>query len=129
MFISANEVMQATGYTDVTAAQVQQAQFVIEIVCGRTEAEVTKGRDKMLLARAVAAQVIYMRSNPEITFEQIKVSSLSRGEGGTAFSDDYSPFVAPLALISMLNLSWRVSRSVRTGKTFQRSATISWRRD
>lgn len=121
MYTTPEEVMNVTPYTDVTMAEVRQAQFIIEIFTGRVESEVDRGRDKSLLARATMAQCVYMRDNPDITFQQIKVSAISRGDGGESFRDDYSPFVAPLAAMACAGLSWLNSRSIRVGRATQLS--------
>lgn len=122
MFVTPQEVMAATPYKDVTIEQVRQAQFVIELYIGRTESDVTSARDKMLLSRATAAQTVYMRDNPDITFNQIKATSISQGGQMTVFSNDgESPFIAPLAVLACKGLSWKGSRSVRIGAIQQRS--------
>lgn len=115
--------MAATGYTSVTMTQVLQAQFVIEVYTGRMESEINSAHDKGLLARAVIAQCVYMRSNPEVTFEQIAAASIVRGDGSTMFrpGDNASPFVAPLAVMACARLSWKQSRSVTVGKTIGRA--------
>jgi hypothetical protein len=118
MYTTPIEVMAVTPYTNVTLAQVLQAQFVVEVYTGRTEAEVDGARDKEMLARATAAQVVYMRENPEVTFEQIAAASISRGDGQTTFRPDgVSPFIAPLAVMACAHLSWKKSRSITLGKT------------
>lgn len=120
MYTTPDSVMAATSYTDVTMAQVLQAQFVIEIYTGRIEGEITSSRDKEMLARATAAQVVYMRDNSDVTFEQISAQSITRGDGQTVFKagDDLSPFIAPLAIMACKHLTWRQSRSISVGKTF-----------
>lgn len=130
MFTTPDEIMAVTPYTDVTVLQVAQAQFVIEIYSGRMESEVDGGRDKELLARAVAAQTIYMRDNPEVTFQQIAANTISRGDGMTVFgADGISPFIAPLAVMACKHLSWKKSRSFKIGKTVgidERARIIYW---
>lgn len=118
MYTTPDEVTAATGYDEVTMDEVRQAQFVIEIFSGRMEGEVTGGRDKALLARAVMAQTVYMRDNPEVTFEQIAATSVSRGDGMTVFSTPgITPFIAPLAVMALNHVSWKKSQSVKIGKT------------
>lgn len=121
MYTTPDEVMKMTPYVDVTIEQILQAQFVIEIYVGRTESEVNAGRDKEMLSRAVMAQVVYMRENPEVTFEQVSATSISRGDGQTVFgADGVAPFIAPLAVLACRHLSWKQSRSVRIGRMFGR---------
>lgn len=125
MFVTPDEVMEVTPYTDVTMAEVRMAQFVVEIHAGHMESEVDNSRDKGLLARAVTAQVVYMRDNPEITFEQIQATYIGSGGNQTSFdSKGDSPFIAPLAVMACRHLSWKQSRSIKVGKT-----TIQIKRD
>lgn len=122
MFVTPNEVMAATPYDNVTIEQVRQAQFVIELYIGKTESDITSARDKMLLSRATTAQTVYMRDNPDITFNQVKATTMSQGGNMTVFANDgESPFIAPLAVLACKGLSWRGSRSVRVGKMYQNS--------
>lgn len=123
MYATTDEVMAATGYTNVTTAQVLQAQFVIEVYSGRMESEINDARDKGILARAVMAQTVYMRDNPEVTFEQIDAQSIARGDGQTVFraGANDAPFIAPLAVMACKRLTWKQSRSVTVGKTVGRA--------
>jgi hypothetical protein len=114
MYVMPEDVMAATGYTDVTTQQVLQAQFIIEIYSGRPESEVDNARDKEILARATAAQCVYMRDNTTVAFEQVAAKSMSRGDGQTTFAED-APFIAPLAVMACKHLSWKNSRSIKIG--------------
>lgn len=130
MFISPEEVMAQTPYTGITMEHVKQAQFVVEIYVGRIEAEVDGARDKSILARATAAQAVYMMDNPDITFNQIKATTISQGGRMTVFGNgDDTPFIAPLAVIACKKLSWKQSRSVRTGRWRQAPTRTEWVRD
>lgn len=131
MFVTPEEVMEVTPYTDVTVPQVRQAQFVIETFLGKTETEIDDPSDVARIRRAVIYQTVYMRDNPDITFNQIAVSSISRGDGLTVFraGDFASPFVAPLALMSLHGLSWRRTRSIKIGRLHAEAPRIDWRRD
>lgn len=129
MFITAAEVMEVTPYTDVTNEEVRMAQLIVEVFTGRVESEVDGARDKGILSRAVALQTVYMRKNPEITFEQIGVSTIQTGGETTVFRDSYSPFIAPMVIIACRELSWKRSRSVKFGRIFQRHQRTPWERD
>lgn len=129
MYTTPDEVMAVTPYTDVTADEVIQAQFVIEVYTGRVEGEVDGSRDKSLLARATIAQTVYMRENPEITFEQISASTIQTGGEMTVFRDGDSPFVAPLAVMACKHLTWKNSRSIKVGATWQEPGQPEWSRD
>lgn len=116
MFITPQEVMAVTPYEDVTLEQVRQAQFIIELYVGRTESEVDAPRDKSLLARATAAQCVYMRDNPDIVFNQVRAGMISQGGQMTQFdTKGDAPFIAPLAEIACRMLSWKNSRSIKVG--------------
>lgn len=130
MFTTPDEVMAQTPYKDVTLAQVRQAQYVIEMYVGRVEAQVDGAMDKAILSRATAAQTVYMMDNPDIVFNQIKASSINAGGQMTTFnSSDDAPFIAPLAVIACKKLSWRGSRSIKTGRWRQLRTRIEWVRD
>ena len=122
--------MEVTPYEDVTVEQVKMAQYVIEIYTGRSESEVDGARDKGILARATIAQTVYMRENPETTYEQIAATTQQSGGEMTVFKDaEVSPFIAPLAILACKHLSWKNSRSIRIGRIWQRVAGKDWSRD
>lgn len=116
MFTTPEQVMESTPYTEVTMEQVRHAQLVVESFIGRSESDVSNPRDLGILNRATIFQTIYMRENPDITFNQIKFGA---GEG-MSFRDDYSPFIAPMTAMVCGSLSWVNTRAVKIGKTFQR---------
>lgn len=131
MFTTAEEVMEVTPYADVSEDMVRHAQFIIETFVGRSESEIEHPRDQAKMRRAVIAQTVYMKDNPDISFNQISVSSISRGDGMTVFraGDFASPFIAPVALMALGGLSWMRSRSVPFGRIHQRPPVYEWRRD
>lgn len=130
MFIMPQEVMDLTPYTDVTIEEVKQAQFVIEIFVGRTESEVDGARDKSILARAVAAQTVYMRENKEVVFEQAEVTMINQGGQLVMFDkNSNAPFIAPLAIRACKKLSWFGSRSVSVSRWHQPYGRVEWVRD
>lgn len=121
MFTTPEEVMEVTPYENVTIEQVRQAQYVIETYVGRTESQIDSPKDLSILARATVAQTVYMRDNPDITFNQIKATTISQGGRMTTFVGDDSPFIAPLAVLACKSLSWKKSRSVTVGSIWQRT--------
>lgn len=131
MFTTAEEVMNAVPYEGVTEDMVRHAQFIIETFVGRSESEIDNPRDQAKMRRAVIAQTVYMKDNPDISFNQISVSSISRGDGLTVFraGDFASPFIAPVALMALGGLSWMRSRSVPFGRIHQRAPYRTWRED
>ncbi len=132
MFVTAEQVNEVSPLSaTITVEDVRAAQFVIEVFVGRTENEITFPRDQIKMGRAVIAQAIYMKDKPDISFNQISVSTISRGDGLTTFrSGDFaSPFIAPLALMSLGGLSWMRSRSITFGRLHQREPVYDWRKD
>lgn len=117
MFISKEQAAALTGY-DVSAELLNMSQGIIESYVGRSEAEVDDARDLSNLGKATAYQAAYMRDNPELVFEQMAVNQI--GQFGQIMSfrygDTVSPFIAPLAVISCRNLSWRRARAIKTGR-------------
>lgn len=118
MFISREQVTLITGY-EVDAALLGQAQNIIEVYVGRTEAQVDDAGDLAQLARATAYQAAYMKDDKMRVFEQAAVTQV--GQFGQLVSfrpDGASPFVSPLAVMACKNLTWRRPRSIRTGSWF-----------
>jgi hypothetical protein len=129
MFISVDEVKSLTGY-DVTNDEIKRAQAIIETFVGKTEIEVERPYDQMLLARATGYQAAYMKNNADKVFEQIAIKQLANSDGLiTLDNDKYAPYIAPLAMLAIKNLSWKGSRSVRIGPLFERHDSTPWVRD
>ena len=126
MYVTTEGVKRLTGYT-VSAADVIKAQAILDVFVGRTEDEVADSRDKGILQRATAFQAAYMQSNPEIAYEQIGLRQMGQNESIAIF-DTFrnAPFLAPLANAALGSLSFRRSRSVKTGSTFGRGLLRSW---
>lgn len=130
MFIMPDEVMAVTPYTDVTLDEVKQAQFIIEIYVGRTESEVDGARDKAMIARAIAAQTVYMRQNKEIVWEQAAVTMINQGGQLVMFDkNSNAPFFSPIAMRACKGLSWFGSRSVSVGAWRTPFRTVEWVKD
>lgn len=126
MFTTPEYVQAVTGYT-VTVEQVTMAQGLVETLIGRVEAVVTDANDRAILGNAVAYQAAYMRDNPKVVFEQAAVKAVRTGESTVSFDvDQGAPWYAPLAVEACKRLSWRKSRSVRTGPMFNRTRLSSW---
>lgn len=127
MFTTVENVKTQTGY-DVTTEQLYMAQNIIETFCGRVEAEVTLPNDKALLAKATAFQAAYISVNYETVFEQVAVTYIGQtGGGGTSLDIGMaSPFIAPLAIFSMRNLSWRKSRTIGIAPMYGKPKFRSW---
>lgn len=118
MFITKEQVLTMTGY-DVDATLLAQAQSIIEVYVGKVEAEVDDATDLALLGKATAYQAAYMKNDGARVFEQAAVTQIGQfGQLVSFNSATDAPFIAPLAAISCRRLTWRRSRSVRTGSWF-----------
>ena len=130
MFCTTRDVKKFTNY-DVTGEQLGVAQGILEIYIGRLEIEIVDMRDKALLGRALAYQAAYMKNDTEKIFEQVALSQVGAGDSVSTFKagDFTSPWIAPLTVLTCDKLSWFKSRSIKTGRVFQRKAYIPWERD
>ena len=118
MFTTVEQVKTLTGY-EVTLETVMMAQGIIEAFVGKTEAVIDKPEDLEIIGRATAYQSAYMLHNAETVFEQIAVKQIAQSDGSTTLMyENFAPFIAPLAHLSLRGLSWKGSRSVRTGPVF-----------
>lgn len=118
MFINVSEVKDVTG-VDVTNQDIILAQHVIEAFVGRNESEVSGADDMALMAKAVAFQAVYMRSNYDRVYQQVALTQIAQIDGQMTLNRDMAaPFIAPLAVLTLRNLTWRRSRAVKTGPIF-----------
>ena len=118
MFVNIQEVKDITN-TDVSNDDIRVAQHIIEAFVGRNESEVTNPDDVSLMAKAVAFQAVYMLDNYDRVYQQVAVKQFAQVDGQmTVDSSMAAPFIAPLAVLTLRRLSWRRSRSVKTGGIF-----------
>jgi hypothetical protein len=128
MFSTVNSVKEYTGY-DVSLDLIKRAQAIVEIYVGRDEIDITDPADLLLLDKVTSYQTAYMIDNEEVVFKQIALDSA--GSGDTLQNYDItmsSPFIAPLAVLASKGLTWKRSKSFRTGKIFQLPARIDWKK-
>lgn len=130
MFTSVEQTRALTGYV-VTLDLVNQAQTIIESYLGRTEAQIDTPDDLAIIGRATAYQAAYMVTNAKSVYEQIAVQSIAQADGGVVVDRAMvSPWIAPLAFIALKAVSWKGSRSLKTGPIFDRSeGSADWRTD
>lgn len=129
MFVNDQQVLAITGKV-VTDPQIAMAQSIVESYMGRTEDDIWDADDYQLVAKAVAYQTVYMLNDSERVFEQVALVQSSQMDGSMTIDRDMAaPFVAPLAVIALRKVSWKKSRSVKTGPIFGRTWYAGWERD
>ena len=103
-----------TGVT-VTAAQLAQAQIVIDIFSGRTYAAEprTGSRDKAWLKAAVAYQAAWMPTQPDL-FGRLDYTAVP----GAAPVTGTGMVLAPMAKWALRRVSWLKSRSLHVRSPF-----------
>jgi len=121
------------GISDVDAEfearqHIKRAQSIIESYIGKDEIDIDSPSDLLLLDKMVSYQCAYMIENETSVFNQIAVTS----QGQTDFIVNFdtakdSPWIAPLAVIASRGLSFKKTRSFRTGKMFQFPKITKWR--
>lgn len=124
MYATINDVKRVTGY-EVSQETLNRAQTIIEVHTGRIESEVVSPKDKAMLGRATCFQAAYMRDNSEQIYEQVMVSTAGQNDSLVTYKagDTTAPWIAPLAVMACKRLSWLGSRSIKTGRVFQRRGT------
>jgi hypothetical protein len=127
MLSTVNSVKEYTGY-DVTLDLIKRAQAVIEIYIGKDEIDIENPADLLLLDKIVSYQTAYMLENEELVYKQVALTSQGQTDALINFNRDmYAPFIAPLAVLAAKGLSFKKSRSYRTGKMFQFPKITKWR--
>ena len=124
MFATADDVLDLTGFT-AERKDIKLAQAIIEMYCGRVEAQVKQESDLTWLKYATAWQVAYMTNDQASIYEQANVQSVSQNRvyinvGG----NDY--FVAPMAAKAVSRLSWMKSRSIKTVGATDGISLLGW---
>jgi predicted homoserine dehydrogenase-like protein len=115
MFTTVEQVKSLTGY-DVSLEQITRAQGILESFLGKVEVEIESAYDLAVMARACAYQTAYMANDVEKVFEQVAIKQILQADGGVTLDNNrHAPWIAPLAHIAMSALTWKRSRSVRTG--------------
>jgi hypothetical protein len=75
-----------------------------------------------------AYQAVYMLENEDTVFQQSAFTSQGQTDFVVNFNSNmYSPWIAPLAVIAAKALSFKKTRSFRTGKMFQFPKITKWR--
>lgn len=127
MFITPEQAKKLTN-KELPADLIYRAQNVLESYIGKTESEIKSGKDKILMARAVAYQAAYMKDNEDVVYEQIAVKTAGAGTNFQNLDTDKdAPWIAPLAFLTIKSLSFKKSRGIRTGRIFQYPPFTTWR--
>jgi hypothetical protein len=106
------DVLTYTGIT-ATAAQVAQAQGVIELFADVTEDSVTlASMNQRLLKQAVAYQAGWITEHPDWA-TNLDTSSVSQDQVSATFLHANAGILAPLAKRCLDRLSWKRNRGLR----------------
>lgn len=128
MFSTVNSVKEYTNY-DVSLDLIKRAQAIVEIYVGRDEIDIESPSDLLLLDKITSYQTAYMLENEDIVYKQIASTSIGSGDSQQNFNTDMSsPFIAPLAVLASKGLTFKRSKSFRTGKIFQLPARLDWKK-
>jgi hypothetical protein len=128
MFTTVNNVKQYTNQ-DVAIDLVSRAQALIEIFIGKSEIDIENVNDLMILDKMTAYQAAYMSENEDIIYKQIASLSVGSGDSSQNYDTKMSaPFIAPLAVLASKGLTFKRSRSLKTGKIFQWPTFIDWKK-
>jgi hypothetical protein len=129
MFSTVNSVKEYTNL-DVSLDLIKRAQGVVEIYIGRDEIDILDPADLLLLDKVTSYQAAYMLDNEDIVYKQIAVIAQGgQSTGSITFDARMSaPWMAPLAVLASKGLTWKRSKSFRTGRIFQLPARIDWKR-
>ena len=118
MFITREQVADITG-VQVDQLTLATAQAMVEAFVGKSELDVVDASDKAALAKAVMFQSVYINGQVQDVLEQVAVKQMTVGATNTTFDTSMmAPYLSPWAKMACQGLSWRGTRSVRVGKTF-----------
>jgi hypothetical protein len=110
-----SDVATYTGL-NVTAAQVEQAQGVIELFADVTESASDEGfiseKNLRLLKQAVAYQAAWITQHPDWALN-LDASSVSQDQVSATLRHENALILAPLAKRCIDRLSWRRNRPLR----------------
>lgn len=116
-----SDVITYTGI-NATAAQVEQAQAVVEMFADTTEDASDAGniseKNLRLLKLAVAYQASWITQHPD-AFTSMDASSVSQDQVSATFTHANAGILAPLAKRCIDRLSWKRIRPLRIGARSQ----------
>ena len=127
MLSTINSVRNYTGY-ETSLDLIKRAQAIIEIFIGKDEIDIENPSDLLLLDKMVSYQTAYMLENEDLVFKQIASSSVTASGSQQIFDTKMNaPYIAPLAVLASRGLSFKKTRSFRTGKIFQMPTIVKWK--
>lgn len=106
-----SDVIAYTGI-NATAAQVQQAQAVIELFADTTEEALISGKNLRLLKLAVAYQAAWITQHPD-AFTNMDTTNVGQDQVSATWLHANAQILAPLAKRAMDRLSWKRNRAIR----------------
>lgn len=122
------EVLTYTGIT-VTEAEVDQAQFMVEMFADVTEDAILSTKNLRFLKMATAYQAAWMTEHPDI-FTHVDVSTMLQDGLQFTRGHENATLLAPMARRAINRLSWRRNRSIKIRpskrRTMQGLGQIEW---
>lgn len=122
------EALTYTGIV-VTSAQIEQAQFIVEIFADVTEDAIVSTKNARFLKMAVAYQAAFITEHPDL-FTHVDVSTML--QDGLQFTRGHENafLLAPMARRAINRLSWRRNRSMKVRpskrRTLRGASQVEW---
>ncbi len=104
----------------VTTAQIEQAQFIVELFSDVTEDATVSSKNQRFLKMAVAYQAAFITEHPDL-FTHVDVSTML--QDGLQFTRGHENafLLAPMARRAINRLSWRRNRSLKVRPSKRRT--------
>lgn len=111
MWATTDDALTYTGII-TTAAQVAQAQAVVELFADVTEEALISGKNLRILKLAVSYQAAWITQHPD-AFTNMDTTSVSQDQVSATWLHANAGILAPLAKRSIDRLSWKRNRAIR----------------
>jgi len=105
------EVLTYTGI-EVTTAEVEQAQFIVELFSDVTEEATISTKNLRFLKMAVAYQAAWITEHPDL-FTHVDVSTMLQDGLQFTRGHENATLLAPFARRAINRLSWKRNRSIK----------------
>jgi hypothetical protein len=109
------EALTYTGI-EVTEAEIQQAQFIVELFADVTEDATISSKNTRLLKMAVAYQAAWITEHPDL-FTHVDVSTMLQDGLQFTRGNENATLLAPLTRRAINRLSWRRNRSIKVKRS------------